>query len=387
MSTTSPSISPARRVLGDLTPKAINTPSKQYGFEPSEALKAHSPLKQMQTLSPQMIMNDENMPRYGSGRKRSIYEVEGAENVESAGIVFAGHNGSLLGPGVPVTVAALSAQMGNTAGDLIDDGELTPTEPDTPEPEELEPPVSQDTSASKESFSWCVDYNPNGDSQTIDQQPQPISSNPSKTTPTKAEKLRLRLQFALYKVRTNQTQTPLAELALPTPESTPSLPSLNASTATTITSSAPSSTQPIPDITVSPTLRESVTHVVANIDSSAHYPKLAGGPVLLPTAYSSRMIHDYHVPSSPPVLHSATVSPERLMSPTCVQAEQDFRTPVAKRRRAEEDEEEIDGEREGGVEERLQRLREKRFEEGDLTSSVVKGRAASGLLELMRGPR
>ena len=36
---------------------------------------------------------------------------------------------------------------------------------------------------------------------------------------------------------------------------------------------------------------------------------------------------------------------------------------------------------------RLQRLKEQKYVEGDLTSSAVKGNAAKGLLELMNGKR
>ena len=56
----------------------------------------------------------------------------------------------------------ISGQGAETIAELVapsDPG--SPTEPDTPEnmeqEQEVEPPVSQDTSASKDSFSWCVD--------------------------------------------------------------------------------------------------------------------------------------------------------------------------------------------------------------------------------------
>ena len=97
--------SPSRRVLGDLTPRAMNTPAKHaYALDHS---RPHSPLKHVQTLSPQLFKGAENMPPIGmfkTSRKRSIYEVDGAENVESAGRPY---REALLARGTPVTAAAL----------------------------------------------------------------------------------------------------------------------------------------------------------------------------------------------------------------------------------------------------------------------------------------
>lgn len=64
------------------------------------------------------------------------------------------------------------------------------------------------------------------------------------------------------------------------------------------------------------------------------------------------------------------------MSPT----RPDYRTPTARRIR-DEDEDDEDGD-EVTPEESVQRQREKRFDLGDLTSSVVKNNVAKGLLEL-----
>ena len=96
----SPSKTPSRRVLGDLTPKALNTPSKQTkNLDVSEAMRAQSPLKQVATLSPQVLTNKENFTgaaTFTKGRKRSIYEVEGAENVGSAKSVFRGRDTGIV---------------------------------------------------------------------------------------------------------------------------------------------------------------------------------------------------------------------------------------------------------------------------------------------------
>ena len=72
-----------RRVLGDLTPKALNTSSRRA--DPSEGTRAQSPLKQMQTLSPQLFGGKENaLSGAPHGKKRSIHEVDDAERVENA---------------------------------------------------------------------------------------------------------------------------------------------------------------------------------------------------------------------------------------------------------------------------------------------------------------
>lgn len=200
---------------------------------------------------------------------------------------------------------------------------------------------------------------------------------------TRAEKLRARLGLGMYKVKTNQIEKSGSEI-MTTWETTSSSDSLNASTSThsTLTSSA-TSVQPIPSITLSHTHQPTVSHVVANLDPGRPIPKLIGGPQLLPTAFSSRMIHEYALPSSPPDDLPKCVSPEMVMSPT----RPDYRTPVMKRIVEQEYSDDEEEEDELSPEERLQRQREKRFKMGDLTSSVVKGNAAKGLLELMSGRR
>lgn len=106
-----PSKSPSRRVLGDLTPKPINTPSKQTNnLDRSETTKAHSPLKQVQALSPQFFKEKENILATGTlqaGRKRGINEVDDAENVDSAGKAFAERDVGSLRVGEPVTVETM----------------------------------------------------------------------------------------------------------------------------------------------------------------------------------------------------------------------------------------------------------------------------------------
>jgi hypothetical protein len=110
--------------------------------------------------------------------------------------------------------------------------------------------------------------------------------------------------------------------------------------------------------------------------TSSIIPTLLPAPVLKPTSYSRRDI--YYNPASCPPSSPPVVSPERspLRNPVASplktvmedgEEEDDFATPVAKR---------------------VAELGESPTkEEGweNLTSSAVKGQAASGLLELMRG--
>lgn len=83
---------PSRRVLGDLTPRAMNTPSKAKQHESSEVSRAQSPLKQLQAAvqTPRALVDKENVTSidaFPHGRKRSIAEVDGAEKVPTAKMV------------------------------------------------------------------------------------------------------------------------------------------------------------------------------------------------------------------------------------------------------------------------------------------------------------
>jgi hypothetical protein len=241
-------------------------------------------------------------------------------------------------------------------------------------------PVSQQTTDSQRSFSNFVDWAECDSSQPSDQ--TVTSTAPVPTKPSRADLLRLRLGLAGYKVKTNQVEKSGSEIISTWEETT----------------SPPSKSNAIPSITLSkPVPHDAPIHIKANLDPGHPIPKLSAGPVLLPTPFSSRLIEMSQVPSSPPPPADALpkcVSPEMVMSPT----RGDYRTPAAKRIRKadyendveegdEEEEEEEEGTEDMTVQERLQHLREKGDGLGDLTSSVVKGHAAMGLLELNSGRR
>ena len=203
--------------------------------------------------------------------------------------------------------------------------EPSPTEPNTPSDND----DSQGSSSERKSFSSLINYDPS--SQT--------TTNFVFKTVSHAELLKLRLRVAMYKVRTNQVYVPFTDLRIE-----------NSSRARTKETS------------------EAVEEAVAALRREAQevsaralrpIPKLLPAPLLRPTAYSSRMIYETNIPSSPPV----AASPERL--------------PVSAGGVSTPQREVHQLSSPPDSEERLERPAEQ-----DLTSSVVKGRVAEGLLGL-----
>lgn len=204
--------------------------------------------------------------------------------------------------------------------------EPSPTEPNTPSDNG---DSNQDSSAERQSFSSLINYDPS--SQTTGLAFNSLSH---------AEMLKLRLRIAMYKVRTNQIDTPFKDL--PVPERPRTSKSITA--------------QAVEEAVAQ--LRREAQQV--NARELASIPKLLpAAPILKPTAYSSRMIYDTRMPSSPPV----SGSPEKLPwasgeLPTPQRGTRQYGTPQR------------------GVD---------RFgmpAEQELTSSAVKGRVAEGLLGL-----
>ena len=201
--------------------------------------------------------------------------------------------------------------------------EPSPTEPNTPSDEGDH---SQDSSVERQSFSSLINYDPSSQ-----------KSNFAFSSISHAELLKLRLRVAMYKVRTNQIDVPFTNLRVPQVPQTPKS----------------HMAQVVEDAVAQ--LRREAQEVNARQLSAV--PKLLPAPILRPTAYSSRMIYDTNIPSSPPV----SLSPEKL--PTAA----DVSTPQREFGQY--------GTPRGSVE-RLRRP------EPELTSSAVKGRVAEGLLGL-----
>lgn len=205
--------------------------------------------------------------------------------------------------------------------------EPSPTEPNTPT--EADDAI-EDSSTDRKSFSSLINYDPS--SQT---------SNLVFKTVSHAELLKLRLRVAMYKVQTNQVDIPFSDLQTETDR-------LRAEAGRQQTAVEEAVAE----------LRREAQEVMNRQPRSI--PKLMTAPILRPTAYSSRMVYESTTPSSPP----ASGSPERL---PVVQPER-FATPHRHSRHLSSP---------PSSQRRLARPAEQ-----ELTSSVVKGRVAEGLLGL-----
>lgn len=418
-----PQKSPDRRVLADVPPNT-RTPS----------VKVNNGLFKAQSASP---------PKQASYALTRVAQ-EGKSPVSAA-----------LNPSRKRGFDELETTASN-APRRVDIQPSSPTEKDTtsspPPPSasehDHEAMASQETSATKASFSSLIDYNPHGaSSQARASSSPPTSTGMSATRVSQAETLRLRLRVALYKVRTNQTGVPMSRLKIDRDNSmTPRAPSAPPAPQA-------SNVKVSQDVVDEAILRRKMLlqpSPTKTRPTSSSFPQLLPAPTLLPTAYSTRLVggHRSAVPSSPP---AGTVSPQQLHSPvrqSAVRAE-DLVTPTAariaaaqmgvsamnkmestaavsfhdvesdaednddgecpdcdecslKRQAARErrqtkmmwrqmDEGEEQQERKemeefarGEAETKERRRREREERERDLTSSAVKGRVANGLLELMR---
>lgn len=236
----------------------------------------------------------------------------------------------------------------------------SPTERNTPTPE---PEIEQwpDTQGSQNSFSAFINYGACA-SQNSQQPPR----EPSPPAPVENERkdraalLRTRLGFGIYKVKTNQVDKSGTDIITRWESSD--------------AASKAKSTKPNTHMQPPESAASKPVFIKANLDPFRPIAslKLTGGPVLLPTATSSHLITDYSVPSSPP-----QAAPSRSASP----AKRGYRhcTPVNQCAEGSEDD------REGTAQDGLRRMQ--RFQEGELTSSAVKGNAAKGLMQLMAGRR
>ncbi|KAK5111039.1 hypothetical protein LTR62_005414 [Meristemomyces frigidus] len=200
--------------------------------------------------------------------------------------------------------------------------ELSPTESNTPSDSE---DAMSHSSTERKSFSSLINYDPL--SQT---------SYMTVGSTSQAQKLKLRLRVAMYKVRTNQIDVPFHQL-----EVDEGLCRGRASSKAV-------------EAAVAELRREAQARLPLHRDP---VPKLLPAPLLLPTAHSSRIISWSALPSSPPLLTDA----HRDMPPGQAASDQDFQDFSI-----------------------LPRSPERRLlqSEAELTTSVVKGRVAEGLLGL-----
>ncbi|KAF1828356.1 hypothetical protein BDW02DRAFT_538306 [Decorospora gaudefroyi] len=380
----SPLKTPSRRVLGDLTSRAINTP-----LVPSDLARVQSPLKQVTTHVPAASTNKENHATpnaYSKAKKRSIDEVESVETADNLKMLARARDDSLFSTDMRLTTDAMQRHTENNPIGLTDPG--SPTERATPSPE---PEPVQASQKSNQSFSDLLNYEmcaSQKSEQAISLEPASVPAPaPVEEKKSRAEQLRTRLKFGLYKVKTNQVSKRDVDI-IGTYEADASYSSdaLHASKSTAMTSSGESlGSHQVPNITVSSPRREQgPIFVKANIDPYGPIKKLGPAPILaMPTGnepVSTRMIHAYDFSSSPPDVElPKSVSPNQLMSPVRQRANYQI-PPESRMRTGEHDAEHLDS-REETRHERLQRLKQLHYEDG-LASSCVKGNAAEGLLQL-----
>jgi hypothetical protein len=221
-------------------------------------------------------------------------------------------------------------------------------------------------------------------------------------TTQKASLLRTRLQLALYKVQTNQTSTPFPRLRQnstksPRPKS-PQLPPM---------SSSPMSS-PRRDwrsLTMSPESKIAIARAKATMQVKPVVRKLGDivQPTINPTGFSARVmvanVRDdgmgREVPSSPP-MSGGNGAEEAIVELIRPETPSPAAKPRSRSRKEGKGKEEVPstpkqlssppGSPELGTTVKRLKMRETDGEgAASLTSSVVKGQAASGLLELMRG--
>lgn len=329
--------------------------------------------------------------------------------------------------GIDVSRAKLTCLSHQLEAMTAEDDDLSTTEADTPEIEERNirhDPVTQEVS---QSFSDLIDYNADDvikasqQSHSEETKNEPYRDDNIATPPTlgdsrphktpklspvtikeRAEALRLRLRVAMYKVQTDQDSVPLASLQLPSPPS-----SLKTPRARDVNRHQPD-VSPTPSIetlpsrspiraplqSASPTRQPSRSAMATATAGGKSAGSLLPAPILRPTANPSRrdIVYSALPPSSPPQLPSGSVSPQRkdARNTNRVVAEysedEDYATPIASRRTLVAMEEALE---DGSPtsERRMGPTRRDRVRDDDegLSSSVVRGRAASHLLELMRG--
>ncbi|KAF2628110.1 hypothetical protein BU25DRAFT_410228 [Macroventuria anomochaeta] len=373
---------PSRRVLGNLTPRAMNTSSKTKSLESSELTRAQSILKQLQAVAhtPRVFTDKENVTgidAFPHGRKRSIAEVDDAEKVPTAKMVAFERDTPQQDSKAQLTTAAVQRHTSNNPVGLADPG--SPTERATPTPSPPSPePQSQPFPDSQKSFSEFLDYGLCASQQSEHgiavpapksaPKPAPQTSTSAPAPKSRAQLLRTRLTFAKYKVRTNQVSKPSREVlsdyelssspdALRTSRSS-NTTNVYTTSAEILAPAAPA--QRVPNITISSPSRNPV-FVKANLDPFRPIGALGQPPVsFVPpqqgSGVESRVVEGYEVGSSPPV---QSVSPAALMSPI----------------RGEE-----------SKHERLQQLKEQQWRESGSVQGNA-GNAAKGLLELMSGRR
>ncbi|OAK99585.1 hypothetical protein IQ06DRAFT_251807 [Phaeosphaeriaceae sp. SRC1lsM3a] len=323
---------PSRRALGELTPRAINSPSTHSGdSESSQAIQARSQLKKVTSHIPSVFADKENLLASVSshGKKRSIDEVDDVEKAGGAKMLAHGRDASLWESGMRLTTQAMQQHTENNPVGLADPGSPTERNTPTPEPEPIQ--TSQKSNASFSDFlnyELCASQKSEHAGEAVPSSaPKGAPTTPPQSTPrSRAEILRTRLKFGLYKVKTHQEDKKGMDI----------ISSFEAS-------SSPPSPMGVPNITISSPRRDMPVFVKANLDPFRPIGKLGQPPV------------QFAIPGVAP---SATT----------------YAPPLG--------EENDDGDVPETAHQKLQRMKEESFRASSLTSSAVTDNAAAGLLEL-----
>lgn len=203
----------------------------------------------------------------------------------------------------------------------------SPTEPNTPSSQGSCKECEGSQEADRRSFSSLINYDPSSQQALSQVNPMPARGV------SRAEMLRLRLKVAMYKVRTSQTHLSFAELESAHP------PDIDANGRATNAAVEAAVAELRREAQLDLAKRQARMQTIPSLD-------LLSAPVLRPTAYSSRMINQTNsLPSSPPDKLEVVWPVDMIRTATPLRA--------------------------GGTD-----------NGGDLTSSVVKGRVAEGLLGL-----
>ncbi|KAI2482238.1 hypothetical protein Ptr902_06619 [Pyrenophora tritici-repentis] len=401
----SPSKTPNRRVLGNLPPSAINTPQNlAKAYEASGLTRAQSQLKHVTTHTPPRFLDKENFATPDAsqkGKKRGIDQVDSVETVQSLKMLTRSGDNGAVETGMRLTAEAMQRHTQNNPIGLADPG--SPTERATPSPE---PEHMQQSQKSNQSFSdllnyeMCASQKSEHGTNVMPPPPVPAPTSSQEKRRSRAEQLRTRLKFGLYKVKTNQVTKRDADIigtyeARTCQASEPhgysySLDALNASIPTTITPSRESlDAYRVPNITVSSPRREQApSFVQANLDPFRPVGKLGPAPVQFAMPKdnfqtSSRTIQGYEPSSSPPGVslpnhdtHQQYTSPDyqtsRYQAPA---ASVVSTTGYGPRKEARQD----------TAHQRLQRLKEQQYMDSSIGG--LQDNAAKGLIQLMQGGR
>ncbi|KAI9703042.1 MAG: hypothetical protein M1820_006033 [Bogoriella megaspora] len=321
MGSSTPSKHETRRVLGDLSPNSkvdSRTPTAA-DFRSTKSLftgESNTPKFPRMGLLNTPTTSARSSP-LRTAKKRTIDQVDGPIESPSHTLRRAGDRAE--DELKSVQKAPLQATpMSPTVASTTSEDTTTEHEEELPRPKL----TSQDSNATQASFSSLIDYNPLGLSsqRTEDAKDAVEITETISVAKTRAETLRLRLRVAMYKVQTNQIHVPMSRLEL---RSSPSLSQPSTPTTAVADGLASPLKHPIKTIERTPISR-SITPVATREDtvksfplgspvkveksttqetradasntlnaqdpSLSNVPKLLPGPVLKPTAYSSRFI-------------------------------------------------------------------------------------------------